>query len=212
MPIRLYSGSAASIFTSIAALPLSAFHTAKNISKSSDRTQHSQTHATPSKLTDPGIQRAPLVKAQILNLLQLLAGSNASGSGTEPDWNRVSGSRGTDTGAYIRYALQVSKESLDPQKQFSADLIQAIDNCLPVRRPPGRSGTSYSSFTIFSTDHRQSARPVAVRGCGEHDGAPTISRSGGNCASKGGRPLSIGRLYEPDSGHHRQRAGQSTHP
>lgn len=90
-------------------------------------------------MTDPGIQRAPLVKAQILNLLQLLAGSNAGG-GSEPDWDGISGSRvGADaqnTGAYVRYALQVSKQSLDPQKQFSADLIQAIDTCLPVRCLP----------------------------------------------------------------------------
>jgi len=103
-------------------------------SGSSDRTEHSQTHATPSRLTDPGIQRAPLVKAQILNLLQLLAGNSTNG-GSEPDWDGISGSRGADvqnTGAYVRYALQVSKQSLDPQKQFSADLIQAIDTCLPV--------------------------------------------------------------------------------
>lgn len=127
-------GTAASSITSIATLPASAFRAAKR-SGTGDRTQHSQTHATPSRLTDPGIQRAPLVKAQILNLLQLLAGNNA-GSGSEPDWDGISGSRvGADaqnTGAYVRYALQVSKQSLDPQKQFSADLIQAIDTCLPV--------------------------------------------------------------------------------
>ncbi len=139
----LCSGSAASTFTSIATLPASAFRVAKRnpFGGSSDGTQHSQTRATPSKLTDPGIQRAPLVKAQILNLLQLLAGNSASG-GSEPDWDGISGSRGADaqnTGAYVRYALQVSKESLNPQKQFSADLIQAIDTCLPVRRPPGTS-------------------------------------------------------------------------
>ena len=129
----LYPGSAASSVTSIASLPASAFRAAKR-SGSSDRPQHSQTHATPSKLTDPGIQRAPLVKAQILNLLQLLAGNSASG-GSGPDWDGISGSRGADaqnTGAYVRYALQVSKQSLDPQKPFSADLIQAIDTCLPV--------------------------------------------------------------------------------
>jgi hypothetical protein len=131
---RLYSGAAASIFTSIAALPASAFHTANKSSGSS-----TQTHATPSKLTDPGIQRAPLVKAQILNLLQLLAGN----SGTEPDWDRISGSRGgADTGTYVRYALRVSKESLDPQKRFSADLIQAIDTCLPVRYDAPRQAPS----------------------------------------------------------------------
>jgi len=127
-------GTAANTITSIATLPASAFRAAKR-SGTGDRTQHSQTHATPSRLTDPGIQRAPLVKAQILNLLQLLAGSNAGG-GSEPDWDGISGSRvGADaqnTGAYVRYALQVSKQSLDPQKQFSADLIQAIDTCLPV--------------------------------------------------------------------------------
>ncbi|KAI9435041.1 hypothetical protein H4582DRAFT_2079955 [Lactarius indigo] len=129
-------GSAASTFTSIAALPASAFRTAKTIplGGSSDRGRRSRTHATPSKLTDPGLQRAPLVKAQILNLLQLLAGNNASG-GSEPDWGGISGSRGTgaqNTGTYVRYALQVSKAALDPQKQFSADLIQAIDTCLPI--------------------------------------------------------------------------------
>lgn len=131
-------GSAASTFTSVAALPASAFRAAKNNAHggSSAHTQHSRTHATPSNLTDPGIQRAPLVKAQILNLLQLLAGTGASG-GSEPDWDGISGSRrGADaaqnTGAYVRYALQVSRGSLDPQKKFSADLIQAIDTCLPI--------------------------------------------------------------------------------
>ncbi|KAI9454487.1 hypothetical protein BJY52DRAFT_1391432 [Lactarius psammicola] len=112
-------GSAASTFTSIATLPASAFHAAKKnpINGSGDRTRHSRTHPTPSKLTDPGIQRAPLVKAQI------------------PKFAATAGSRGADaqnTGTYVRYALQVSKASLDPQKQFSADLIQAIDTCLPI--------------------------------------------------------------------------------
>ena len=69
----------------------------------------------------------------------MLVGNNAGG-GSEPDWDSISGSRvGADaqsTGAYVRYALQVSKQSLDPQKQFSADLIQAIDTCLPVRCLP----------------------------------------------------------------------------
>ncbi|KAH9159276.1 hypothetical protein EDB89DRAFT_2051398 [Lactarius sanguifluus] len=123
-------GSAASTFTSIATLPASAFRTAIPLSGSSDRAKRSQTYATPSNLTDPGLQRAPLVKAQILNLLQLLAGSSTNG-GSEPDWDGISGSRGADaqkSGTYVRYALQVSKGSLDPQKQFSADLIQAIDN------------------------------------------------------------------------------------
>ncbi|KAH9021307.1 hypothetical protein EDB85DRAFT_2152510 [Lactarius pseudohatsudake] len=130
-------GSAASTFTSIATLPASAFRTAIPPSGSSDRAKaakRSQTHATPSKLTDPGLQRAPLVKAQILNLMQLLAGNSANG-GSEPDWDGISGSRGANaqkTGTYVRYALQVSKRSLDPQKQFSADLIQAIDTCLPI--------------------------------------------------------------------------------
>ncbi|KAH9168354.1 hypothetical protein EDB89DRAFT_1992049 [Lactarius sanguifluus] len=127
-------GSAASTFTSIATLPASAFRTAIPLSGSSDRAKRSQTHATPSNLTDPGLQRAPLVKAQILNLLQLLAGSSTNG-GSELDWDGISGSRGADaqkSGTYVRYALQVSKGSLDPQKQFSADLIQAIDTCLPV--------------------------------------------------------------------------------
>ncbi|KAH8990376.1 hypothetical protein EDB86DRAFT_3080362 [Lactarius hatsudake] len=127
-------GSAASTFTSIATLPASAFRTAIPLTGSSDRAKRSQTHATPSKLTDPGLQRAPLVKAQILNLMQLLAGSSANG-GSEPDWDGISGSRGADaqkTGTYVRYALQVSKRSLDPQKQFSADLIRAIDTCLPI--------------------------------------------------------------------------------
>ncbi|KAH8982080.1 hypothetical protein EDB92DRAFT_1952575 [Lactarius akahatsu] len=127
-------GSAASTFTSIATLPASAFRTAVPLSGSSDRAKRSQTHATPSRLTDPGLQRAPLVKAQILNLMQLLAGNNANG-GPEPDWDGISGSRGANaqkTGTYVRYALQVSKRSLDPQKQFSADLIQAIDTCLPI--------------------------------------------------------------------------------
>ena len=137
-PKFLLPGTAASTVTSIATLPISAFGAASR-SGNSDRTERSQTHATPSRLTDPGIQRAPLVKAQILNLLQLLAGNNASG-GSEPDWDGISGSRGADakntTGAYVRYALQVSKQSLDPQKQFSANLIQAIDTCLPVRCPP----------------------------------------------------------------------------
>ena len=90
-------------------------------------------------MTDPGIQRAPIVKAQILNLLQMLVG-NKAGGGSEPDWDSISGSRvGADaqsTGAYVRNALQVSKQALDPQKQFSADLIQAIDTCLPVRCLP----------------------------------------------------------------------------
>ncbi|KAH9049762.1 hypothetical protein EDB83DRAFT_2522625 [Lactarius deliciosus] len=126
-------GSAASTFTSIATLPASAFRTAIPLTGSSDRAKRSQTHATPSKLTDPGLQRAPLVKAQILNLMQLLAGS--ANGGSEPDWDGISGSRGANTqktGTYVRYALQVSKRSLDPQKQFSADLIHAIDTCLPI--------------------------------------------------------------------------------
>ena len=65
---------------------------------------------------------------------------NKAGGGSEPDWDSISGSRvGADaqsTGAYVRNALQVSKQALDPQKQFSADLIQAIDTCLPVRCLP----------------------------------------------------------------------------
>ena len=137
----MYPGSAASTFTSIAALPVSASRAAKTGPQNGDSEykQRSQTHATPSRLTDPGMQRASLVKAQIFNLLQLLAGNGTGGGDSEQDWDEISCIRGAvdtpTTGAclrQLRHALQVSKDSLDPQKQFSAELIKVIDTCLLV--------------------------------------------------------------------------------
>ncbi|KAI0259446.1 hypothetical protein BC834DRAFT_630515 [Gloeopeniophorella convolvens] len=126
-------GSATSAFTSIASFPVSAFQKAKDGSpgNNTDKNKQSRTQISPSNLIDPGVQRAPLIKAQVLDILQLLAGDGESGS--DPDWERISGHSDAQSGGeYVRRALQISKDSLDPRKRFSADLIQAIDVCLPI--------------------------------------------------------------------------------
>ena len=134
-----YPGSSASTFASIAALPVSAFRAAKPGPQNgnSEHEQRSQTHTTPSTLSDPGTQQALLVKGQILKLQVLLAGNGAGGGepnqdshdDSEQDSDDISGKRGA---VDVRSALQVSKGLLDSQKPFSADLIKVIDACLPV--------------------------------------------------------------------------------
>ncbi len=172
-----YPGSAARTFTSIAALPVSAFRVAKTGPQNgnSEDTQCSQIQATPSILSDPGMQRAPLVKEQILNLQALLVGNGAGGGDPNQDSHGDSeqGKRGA---VDVRSALQVSKDSLDPQMPFSVELIKVIDACLPVCDVvrPFWKGFGLLCRRLHS-DNRQTSRSVAVRGCREYHSAPGIS-------------------------------------
>src|SRR6266404_8332828 len=177
MPKFQYPGSAARTVTSIATLPVSAFRAAKTGPQNgnSEDTQRSQIQAPPSILSDPGMQRAPLVKAQILNLQALLVGNGAGGGDPNQDSHGDSeqGKRGA---VDVRSALQVSKDSLDPQMPFSVELIKVIDACLPVCDVvrPFWKGFGLLCRRLHS-DNRQTSRSVAVRGCREYHSAPGIS-------------------------------------
>ena len=93
------------------------------------------------------MQRAPLVKEQILNLQTLLVGNGAGGGDLNQDSHDDSeqGKRGA---VDVRSALQGSKDSLDPQKPLSAELIKVIDACLQVCNVVQSSGRAPAYFAV----------------------------------------------------------------